>query len=101
MMRLERWIHTVPLRLRSLFRGASADQELDDELRFHVERHVEELVAKGATPERARREALLAIGGIDQRKEQCRDMRKTRIIEDVLRDVRYAVRTLRHNPGFT
>jgi predicted permease len=95
-----RLIQTLRLRLRSLFRGADVDRELDEELRYHLDRHIDELVSRGMTPERARREALLAIGGLDQRKEECRDMRKTRVIDDLIRDLRYAVRTLGRNPGF-
>ena len=54
-MRPEHWLHTIPLRLRSLFRWTQADQELDDELRDHLERKTEEYVAQGMTQEDARR----------------------------------------------
>src|SRR2546426_8699869 len=100
MMRFERKVHTLRLRLRSLFRGAVADGELDEELRYHVERQIEEHIARGLTPARARREALIAMGGLDQRKEECLDMRTTRVIKDFFRDLRYAARTLRRSPGF-
>ena len=56
-MPTEHWLYTIPLRLRSLFRWAQADQELDDELRDHLERKTEEYVAKGMTQEQARRRA--------------------------------------------
>jgi hypothetical protein len=56
-MPTEHWLYTIPLRLRSLFRWAQADQELDDELRDHLERKTEEYVAKGMTQEEARRRA--------------------------------------------
>lgn len=49
-MRPEHWMYTVPLRLRSLFRRRQAHQELDDELRDHVERRAEEYIAKGLVP---------------------------------------------------
>ena len=62
-MRPEHWLYTIPLRLRSLFRWAQADQELDDELRDHLERKTEEYIAKGMAPEEARRKALLDIVG--------------------------------------
>src|SRR2546426_586662 len=100
MMRFERRLHMLLLGLRSLFRGADADRELDEELRYHLERQIDEHIARGLTPARARREALIAMGGLDQRKEECRDMRKTRVIEDFFRDLRYAARTLQRNPGF-
>ena len=97
-MRPERWLHTIPLRLRSLFRRRQVDQELEDELRDHVERKTEEYVGKGLAPEEARRQALLEMGGIEKRKEQCCDARGTRLIEDTLADVRYAVRGFRRTP---
>ncbi len=56
-MRPEHWLFTIPLRLRSLFRWAQADQELDDELRDHLERKTEEYVAKGMTQGEAYRRA--------------------------------------------
>ena len=88
-------------RLRALVRGRALDSELDEELRFHVEHLIADGVAHGLTPEAARREALLAMGGIEQRKEECRDTRGVRLIEDFLQDVRYAARTLRRSPAFT
>jgi predicted permease len=95
-----RLIDTLRLRLRSLLRGATIDRELDEELQYHLDRQIEEHIARGLTPARARREALIAIGGVEQRKEECRDMRKTRVLEEFLRDLRYAARTLRRSPGF-
>src|SRR5437667_7806105 len=78
-MRPEHWLYTIPLRLRSLFRRRQVDQELEDELRDHVERKTEEYVGKGLAPEEARRQALLEMGGIEKRKEECRDARGTRL----------------------
>src|SRR5215470_3114969 len=99
-MRFEHWFYTLPLRLRSLFRRRQVEQELDEELRYHLERQIEEHIAKGMTPEEARYAALRAMGGIEQRKEECRDMRRVNYIDDLLRDLRYASRNLRRNPGF-
>ena len=100
-MRITRWFYTAPLKLRSLFRRRQVEQELDEELRYHLDRQIEELIAKGLPPSEARYAALRALGGIEQRKEECRDMRRVNLIENTLRDLRYAGRALRRSPGFT
>ena len=100
-MGIPRWCYQASMRLRALFRGAALDQDLDEELRFHVDRLVDANVARGLTPDAARREALLAVGGIEQLKEECRDTRGVRVIQDLLQDLNYALRTLRRTPAFT
>ena len=90
----------VRLRLRSLFCRRNVDRELDDELHFHLDQLVEENITAGATPDEARRLALLKMGGITQFQEECRDMRNVNFIDDFLRDLRYAGRSLRRSPGF-
>src|SRR5688572_5005618 len=99
-MTLDRLLQIVRLRLRSLLRGAAVDRELDEELRDHVERQVEEHIARGVRPEEARTLALRALGGIEQRKEEMRDARGVSLIEHVIQDVRLAFRQLRKQPAF-
>ncbi len=89
------------LRLRSLFSRTRVDRELDEELRYHVERQIEEDIAAGMTREEARLAALRSIEGFEQKKEECRDMRGLNLLDNLHQDVRFAIRQLRNNPGFT
>jgi predicted permease len=77
------------------------DEQLEKELGFHLEQHAADLIAQGYTPEEARRRARLALGGLAQVEEACREARETRWLEDLLQDFRYALRTLWHKPAFT
>ena len=100
-MQFERWLYILNLRLRSLFRRGRVERELEDELRYHLELRVEANISRGMTSDEARREAIRAMDGIEQRKEECRDMRKVNLIDNVSYDLRYAIRMLWRNPGFT
>lgn len=77
------------------------EAELDEELRFHIDRQTDENVARGMDPVAARREALLAMGGLDRRMEECREARGLSLIENLLRDLRHGFRSLARNPGFS
>ena len=83
-----------------LFRKQTVERQLDAELRFHVEQETRRYLAAGMCPEEARRKARLDFGGLDQIKEECRDARPTRWLEDFVLDARYGCRVLARNPGF-
>ena len=100
-MRLEHWLFTIPLRLRSVFRRNRVEHELEEELQFHLEQRIEEFVAKGLSPKEARLAATRAMGGIEQRKEDARDTRRVKGFTDFIDDLRFAVRRLVKSPGFT
>ena len=88
-------------RLRALLRRGVMEHELDEELRYHLEREVERNLADGMSPEEARYAARRSFGGMEQSKEECRDARRIGLIEDLWQDVRYGVRMLIKRPGFT
>ena len=84
-----------------LLRRTRVEAQLDAELRDHLERQVADYIADGMTEADARRRARLEFGGLDQVKELCRDARGTRLVEEMVQDVGYAMRLFRKNPGFT
>jgi putative ABC transport system permease protein len=96
-----RWIYKLSLRFRSLFRKGRVEDELGDELRFHLEKLIEENIAKGMSAEEARYAALREFGGVEQMKEECRDSWGVRLISELAQDIRYGLRQLCRNPGFT
>jgi hypothetical protein len=100
-MRFQHWWYTAPLRIRSIFRRGRVESELDEELRFHLDHKVEQGIARGLSPEQARREALRSMGGLDQRKEEIRDARRVQWLTDFVDDVRYALRSLRRTPALS
>ena len=87
-------------RIGFFFAGKSRG-EVDDEIQFHFERQVEANIAAGMTRTEAQRQASISFGGRERTREECRRERPSWSSESVLRDVRYGVRGLLHNPGFT
>jgi putative ABC transport system permease protein len=83
-----------------LRRRKRMEEELEKELRFHLDQHTDDLIAQGLDPEEARRQARFALGGPEQVKERLRDTRSTRWLEDLLQDLRYGARMLMKYPGF-
>jgi len=100
-VRLEHWWYTLPLRLRSIFRRGRVEAEMAEELQFHLEHMVDEGIAEGLSPEQARRRAMRAMGGLEQRKEEMREARRVAWLLDFAADVGYAFCSLRRAPGLT
>jgi hypothetical protein len=86
---------------RSWVRRKRWEQNLDAELRFHIEQRIEDLCRSGINRGEARRQALIEFGGLDQTKEECRDTRPLAFLESIVQDLRFAIRQLRKNPVFT
>jgi putative ABC transport system permease protein len=97
MDRLRQWL----LRVFSVFRSAAAERDLSREIESHLALLEDAYVAKGMTRADARLAARRAFGGVDQAKERQRDARSFRWLDDLQRDARYAVRSLRRSPAFT
>lgn len=96
-----RALSEVRERVRALFFRAREEREMEEELRHHIEMETAANVGRGMGPAEARRQALITFGGMEQTREEVRDARGVGLLEDLLRDLRYAFRSLWKTPGFT
>ncbi|HMF59105.1 MAG TPA: ABC transporter permease [Vicinamibacterales bacterium] len=92
--RLQSW-------MRAIFRRSTVERQMHDELSFHIESYAADLLRAGVAPEEARRRARVEFGGVEARKDECRDALGLRVIDELVGDGRYAIRQLRHSPVFT
>jgi predicted permease len=97
MRRLRSWIS----RLAGVFHKERRDLDFAEELDSHLQLHIEDSVRAGLPPEEARRQAIITLGGVEQTKESYRDRRGIPTLESVIQDVRFGLRVLSKNPGFT
>ncbi len=96
-----RWLDAIVLRLRTALRRDRANRDLDAEIAFYLEQEVEKNLARGLSPEEARRRARLAFGSLDAAKDDCRNAWGFQAVENLSRDVRHGLRGLSRAPGFT
>ena len=94
-------LRTISAKLAALLRRSSLDADLDAELRTHIDLATERNLRRGLPPDQARREALLALGGIEQTKQIYREQRGLPMLETTLQDLRFGFRILRRSPGFS
>ena len=92
--RLRSWVQTM-------LRRSRMESEMDAELRFHIEAFAEDLVRGGLSRQEAVRRARIAFGGIERAKEECRNERLVSLVDSLIEDMRFSVRQIRRNSGFT
>src|SRR5215471_15532437 len=99
-----RWLAGLRFLGRTLIRPQRVEDELNEELQYHLEREIQEGLRAGLTPEEARYSAMRTMGAVEKSKEECRDehhMKFVQHVEAFFRNIRYSTRTLLRTPGFT
>src|SRR5437773_6667804 len=94
-----RWLTGLRVALRSSIHRNRVEEELDEELKYHLEREIDERVKAGLTPKEARYAALRAMGAIGKSKDECRDARGTRWLENLYQDLLYSIRLIKRSKG--
>src|ERR1700678_343381 len=87
--------------LQAMLQRSRIESEMDAELRFHMEAYAEDLVRSGVPRPEAQRRARLEFGGIETAKEECRAASRANLLENLIQDLRYGMRTMLRTPGFT
>ena len=95
------WLQKLPLQIRALFQKEKLDARMDDEMRSHIEMQTQENIEAGMNPQEARYAALRQFGWVESIKDTCREQRGVSWIENLGQDIRFGVRMLRKNLGFT
>lgn len=93
-------LRALLLRVRGIFGSNRAERDLKAEIESHLQLHIDDNLRAGMTPEEARRRAVISLGGIERTKEAVRDRRTVPVVDSLVRDVRYGIRTLIKSPGF-
>lgn len=94
-------LREIVWRLGGIVRRSRIERRLDDEMRFHLDMLAERHIASGVAPDEARRRALVEFGGAERFKDEAREEYRSRLIDELGQDVRYAGRVLRNHPGYT